>query len=302
MRVPRVFSSTTAQIALAFLITQIVAVGMALVLMHGFTQRTILSDAKHFVRELDADVGDEFRRGGARAATIAIEERLRQSGPRDAVIALRAPDGSIAVGNLDRWPAGLGGDVQWRETRLSVTGSGGPAAIGLHTSRLSGGYQLLTGQTLEGESRLREISRNAFVISSIVGIVFAVLGWWSARMAPVAGGRNNDRLAPCPSQPHCVCSDTGTNKDTEHWVEPIGLGEVLAGSGASVVSQDAGYLHATYTSGLFRFVDDLELRLDGPQLQLRSSSRVGYSDLGANRKRVEDLRMRLTAAFKDVKS
>lgn len=178
MRVPRVFFSTTAQIALAFLITQIVAVGMALVLMHGFTQRTILSDAKHFVRELDADVGDEFRRGGARAATIAIEERLRQSGPRDAVIALRAPDGSIAVGNLDRWPAGLGGEVQWRETRLSVTGSGGPAAIGLHTSRLSGGYQLLTGQTLEGESRLREISRNAFVISSIVGIVFAALGTW----------------------------------------------------------------------------------------------------------------------------
>ena len=151
-------------------------------------------------------------------------------------------------------------------------------------------------------------------VLAVVGIVFAVLGWWSARMAPVAGGRNNDRLAPCPSEPHCVCSETGTNSDTEHWVEPIALpqladelrwrviGEVLAGSGASVVSQDAGYLHATYTSGLFRFVDDLELRLNGPQLQLRSSSRVGYSDLGANRKRVEDLRMRLTAAFKDVKS
>ncbi len=148
----------------------------------------------------------------------------------------------------------------------------------------------------------------------LVGVVFMLLGWWSARMAPSAGGVNNGRLAACPSEPHCVCSDAGSQSDALHWIEPIPLpqladdirwrviGEVITASGGMVVHQDAGYLHATYTSGLFRFVDDLELRVDGPQLQLRSTSRVGYSDLDANRKRVEDLRARLALAFKDMKS
>jgi uncharacterized protein (DUF1499 family) len=151
------------------------------------------------------------------------------------------------------------------------------------------------------------------ILLALVAVVFALLGWWSARMAPSAGGVNDGRLAQCPSEPHCVCSDAGPHHDTEHWIEPIVLpqladeirwrvlGEVIVASGGKVMRQDANYLHATYSSALFRFVDDLELRLDGAQLQLRSTSRVGYSDLGANRKRVEDLRLRVAAAFKEVK-
>ena len=149
---------------------------------------------------------------------------------------------------------------------------------------------------------------------AVIAIAFALLGWWSARMAPAAAGVRNGRLAECLSAPHCVCSDTGTSSDTVHWVEPIALPslpdevrwrvirEVLAASGATIVSEEAGYLHGTFTSGLFRFVDDVELRMDRTQLQLRSTSRVGYSDLGANRQRVEDLRRRLESAFTDVKS
>ena len=161
------------------------------------------------------------------------------------------------------------------------------------------------------------MTRTLSVLAALLaftGVAFALFGWWSARVAPAAGGMSNGRLAQCASEPHCVCSDAGASGDAEHWVEPIALpllsdevrwrviGEVLADSGAVVVREDAGYRHATYTSALFRFIDDLELRLDGLQLQVRSSSRVGYSDLGANRKRVEDLRLRLASALKDVKS
>lgn len=149
---------------------------------------------------------------------------------------------------------------------------------------------------------------------AVITVVFALLGWWSARVAPAAAGVRNGHLAECLSAPHCVCSDAGTSSDNGHWVEPIALPtlpdevrwrvirEVLAASGATIVGEEAGYLHATYTSGLFRFVDDLELRMDNTHLQLRSSSRVGYSDLGANRQRVEDLRRRLESAFTDVNS
>ena len=55
------------------------------------------------------------------------------------------------------------------------------------------------------------------------------------------------------------------------------------------------YIHAEFTSLVFRFVDDLELLLDSEAgvIHVRSASRVGRSDLGANRRRVEDLRRRL---------
>jgi uncharacterized protein (DUF1499 family) len=55
---------------------------------------------------------------------------------------------------------------------------------------------------------------------------------------------------------------------------------------------ESGYLHAECQSRLFRFTDDLELRLDAARgvIHVRSASRVGHSDLGANRKRVEALR------------
>jgi len=149
---------------------------------------------------------------------------------------------------------------------------------------------------------------------AMVALVFAGLGWWSARAAPAAPGVVNDRLAACDPAPHCVCSDAGESSDTVHWVEPIGLPvlsdetrwrvirEVLAASGGKVERQEPSYLHATYTSRVFRFVDDVEMRMDGGRLQVRSSSRVGYSDLNANRQRVEDLRSRLMVAMAGVKT
>ena len=46
-------------------------------------------------------------------------------------------------------------------------------------------------------------------------------------------------------------------------------------------------MHAEFTSVIFRFVDDVEFLLDADSLSIhvRSASRVGYSDLGANRAR-----------------
>jgi uncharacterized protein (DUF1499 family) len=58
------------------------------------------------------------------------------------------------------------------------------------------------------------------------------------------------------------------------------------------------YLHAEVKSRVFRFVDDLELLLDPASgvVGIRSASRVGYSDLGVNRRRVETLRQQLIQA------
>lgn len=115
------------------------------------------------------------------------------------------------------------------------------------------------------------------------------------------------RLAPCPDMPNCVSS---LAKRKSQRVEPlivrgsaaeaarVVVREIEAMPRSRVVNSGDGYVHAEFTSRLFRFVDDLELVYDGdlPGFQVRSASRVGRSDLGANRKRVEALRYRLTAA------
>lgn len=72
--------------------------------------------------------------------------------------------------------------------------------------------------------------------------------------------------------------------------------EVLAEAPrARVVEAEADYIHAEFTTLLFRFVDDVEFAIDASarRVDFRSASRVGYSDLGTNRRRMEALSRRL---------
>ena len=108
-------------------------------------------------------------------------------------------------------------------------------------------------------------------------------------------------LVPCPDSPNCVSSQAAGE---QHRIEPLlvdgdpasalerAAAAVASMPRAHIVTSGDGYLHAEFTSALFRFVDDLELLYDAslPGFQVRSASRVGHSDLGANRKRVEALR------------
>ena len=75
------------------------------------------------------------------------------------------------------------------------------------------------------------------------------------------------------------------------------MAAVQAFDRVEIIEEKAGYVHATITSMVFRFVDDLEVTLceDGKQLAVRSSSRTGRWDLGVNLRRVEALVDRLRA-------
>ena len=59
-------------------------------------------------------------------------------------------------------------------------------------------------------------------------------------------------------------------------------------SRAKLITREPNYLHYEFTSLIFRFVDDVEFLVDDStrQIHFRSASRVGYSDLGANRRRM----------------
>jgi uncharacterized protein (DUF1499 family) len=75
------------------------------------------------------------------------------------------------------------------------------------------------------------------------------------------------------------------------------LPAVLALEGVEMVATGSGYIHATATSRIFGFVDDLELHAaeaDGV-IEARSISRIGDSDLGVNGRRLASLRRALEA-------
>jgi uncharacterized protein (DUF1499 family) len=70
---------------------------------------------------------------------------------------------------------------------------------------------------------------------------------------------------------------------------------VEAMDGARIVRKEPGYLYAQFTSRLMKYVDDAEFWLDPAAgvIQVRSASRLGSSDLGVNRKRIEFIRQKL---------
>lgn len=109
------------------------------------------------------------------------------------------------------------------------------------------------------------------------------------------------RLRPCPETPNCVSSEAGTAaaKLVAPFPAPGGRGDlarlarvVSAWPRTVIITNDGGYMHAESTSLIWRFVDDVEFRFDSVAsvIQVRSASRLGRSDLGVNRKRVEGLR------------
>lgn len=110
----------------------------------------------------------------------------------------------------------------------------------------------------------------------------------------------NGLLRLCPNTPNCVSSEkagslrkiepfTYTGSSSEAWNR---LAVAVKKSSGVVIIFDDTYLRATYTSRIFRFVDDMEFRLDAGKevIQVRSGSRVGKSDFGVNRKNVEKVR------------
>jgi len=109
------------------------------------------------------------------------------------------------------------------------------------------------------------------------------------------------KLSPCPSSPNCVSS---LAEDHKHFIEPLRYSgsrdearQCLSGildklARVKVTLAETDYIHAEFRSLIFRFVDDVEFSLpeEGNIIHIKSASRIGYSDLGANRKRVEQIR------------
>lgn len=111
-------------------------------------------------------------------------------------------------------------------------------------------------------------------------------------------GVNNGRLTACPESPNCVSSFA---TDETHTIQPIAaslqqIEQIVRNTeAATIVTAQDNYLYAEYTSRIMGYVDDVEFLYDqnAAVTHVRSASRLGYSDMGANRKRIEAIRSAL---------
>ncbi len=144
-----------------------------------------------------------------------------------------------------------------------------------------------TNATIAGFALVCLVSRCAFA------------GWFSG-MPPTDLGAVEGRLKPCPDRPNCVSSQA---PGAQH-VEALGFGDspaaaigrlkrILDGMPRTrVVAETTHYLRAEAASRVFGFVDDMEFLVDPAAgvIHVRSAARMGYSDFGVNRRRIEAIR------------
>ncbi len=117
-------------------------------------------------------------------------------------------------------------------------------------------------------------------------------------------GVDNGHLSSCPASDNCVVSQDG---DSKHAIDPIAyhidrdaarktlLKTLTVVPRTEVIEQTDNYIHALSKSRIFKFIDDVEFYFPPNEsvIHVRSAARVGESDLGVNRRRLEQIRLAL---------
>lgn len=141
------------------------------------------------------------------------------------------------------------------------------------------------------------------ILSGILIIILMSLG------SCVHGGESQEmvQFADCPESPNCV-SSLGDPQDEKHYISPYHLELSMDDAFVQILvylesrrdvkileTEDGIYVHAVFISKFMRFKDDVEFLIqqddsNGSVIDIRSASRLGYSDLGVNRTRMEEIR------------
>lgn len=141
------------------------------------------------------------------------------------------------------------------------------------------------------------VALGVIVLLPVLGL--KVLVWFTG--PPDDLGLRDGRLAPCPDSPNCVSS---YSTDATHGMAPIAFegstdqamarlkDAIRTMPRAEIVEETGAYLRVEFTTAIMRFVDDAEFVIDADarRIHFRSASRIGYSDLGANRRRMQAVR------------
>ena len=109
------------------------------------------------------------------------------------------------------------------------------------------------------------------------------------------------KFHPCPKSPNCVSTQS---TDEKHRMEPIQYSSTVDEAKVKIkniitsfkrtklITETENYLHFEFRTATFKFVDDVEFYLDDKEklIHFRSAARLGWSDMGVNRKRMGKIR------------
>ena len=162
------------------------------------------------------------------------------------------------------------------------------------------------------------------VLIICIALVLVAACWIGATLALSGGmmftgkrptniGVQSGQLAPCRKTPNCVNSQS---QDALNKIEPLSYNgsatEAMANlktviqnlERTKIITETQNYLYVEFTSKVMGFVDDVEFLLDDNSqvIHVRSASRLGKSDLGVNRQRIETIRAKLNELKSNVKA
>lgn len=157
-----------------------------------------------------------------------------------------------------------------------------------------------------GRSLLAVIALCLTAIVLLQGSIIISGGTMFAGKRPTNLGVNAGKLAACPDSPNCVNSQ---EQNELHKIDPLTyttpkteaiakLKEVINSlPKTKIITETEDYLYAEFTTPLMGFVDDVEFYLDdvAKVIHARSASRLGKSDLGVNRDRIETIRAKFSS-------
>ena len=104
---------------------------------------------------------------------------------------------------------------------------------------------------------------------------------------------NNDNLSDCKLKTNCIFQTWKVDDSEKAFIELI---QILENTPRlEITNKEKDYIHAIATSRIMKFIDDIEIKnLNQDNIfQIKSSSRLGFYDLGVNKRRVQTLRFRL---------
>ena len=147
--------------------------------------------------------------------------------------------------------------------------------------------------------RSKKVILSLAIVAALPLVGLVMMSWFAK--APDDLGVTDGRLTDCPSSPNCVGSQASAES---HRMAPLTFtGDAAAAKErlreairsmprSKIVEESERYLRVEFTTAILRFVDDVEFLIqpETNEIHFRSASRIGQSDLGANRKRMQAVR------------
>lgn len=169
--------TTTARITLVLFLVLLAGSGLQLVVLARVTQDRLEREARTRVTTISAAAEKAWRNKGIEAAVTILDGELQVPGPL--IIHLATPDGSLLLGNMKRWPAGVATDRRYYRVQAMHLDHGDIEPYLVTARAMPDGYRLIVGRSLEAADQLQDTITTMLEIALPLA---ALLSWLTTRL------------------------------------------------------------------------------------------------------------------------